>query len=176
MRGEISLKNNMSKFISYGGVLTTLTVVFQGAPIILPTIGLAFSPLSTLPIALSAYLNIMLSFIVFLAALLILLMISLEEATILLFTTGLLGVIMGTVLYRKGILLSILLSSIALTLGMVSLTYIIDFKGFEKVKSLLSLPLVLLIFLAFSLVYSTIWNISFKRFIKLLNKHKIINI
>lgn len=118
----------------------------------------------------------MLSFIVFLAALLILLMISLEEATNLLFTTGLLGVIMGTVLYRKGILLSILLSSIALTLGMVSLTYIIDIKGFEKVKSLLSLPLVLLIFLAFSLVYSTIWNISFKKFIKLLNKHKIINI
>ena len=158
-------KMNISRFICIGGILTTIAVLFQSAPVFLPTIGLALSPLSTLPIAIAAVSNISLGFTVFFSSALILVIVSAQETIILLFTTGLLGIVIGTLLYRKGIIISILFSSITLSLGMVFLTYIVGISAFVDLTNSLSTPLTFLIFFSFSLVYASIWNICFKIFI-----------
>lgn len=155
---------NISRFISIGGILTTIAVLFQSAPLFLPVIGLALSPLSTLPIAIAAVYNVSLGFTVFFSSVLILTMFSVQETIILFFTTGLLGMVMGAFLYRKGIMISILFSSIALSLGIISLTYVIRISSFVDFTSSLSTYLIFIIFFIFSFVYSSIWNICFRKF------------
>lgn len=168
-------KMNIGRFICIGGILTTITVLFQSAPVFLPTIGMALSPLSTLPVAIAAASNIALSFTVFFSSALILVLVSVQETIILLFTTGLLGIVIGTFLYRKGIIISILFSSIALSLGMILLTYIVGISGFVDLTSSLSTPLIFLIFFTFSLVYASIWNIYFRKFMNYLIKINLIS-
>jgi hypothetical protein len=82
---------------------------------------------------------------------------------------------MGTLLYRKGIIISILFSSITLSLGMIFLTYIIGVPAFVDLTSSLSTPLTFLIFFSFSLVYASIWNIYFRKFMNHLIKIKLIS-
>ncbi len=159
---------NIGRFICIGGILTTITVLFQSAPVFLPTIGMALSPLSTLPVAIAAASNIALGFTVFFSSALILVLVSVQETIILLFTTGLLGIVIGTFLYRKGIIISILFSSIALSLGMILLTYIVGISS-------LSTPLIFLIFFTFSLVYASIWNIYFRKFMNYLINMNLIS-
>lgn len=158
-------KMNIVRFICIGGLLTTVTVLFQSAPVFLPAIGLALSPLSTLPIAIAAVSNISLGFTVFFSSALILVIVSAQETIILLFTTGLLGIVIGALLYRKGIIISILFSSITLSLGMIFLTYIVHISAFVDLTSSLRTSLTFLIFFSFSLIYASIWNICLKKFI-----------
>lgn len=167
---------NTARFISIGGILTTLAVIFQSAPVFLPVIGLALSPLSTLPIALAAVYNISLGIAVYFSSALILTLVSVQEAIILLFTTGLLGVVMGTLLYRKRRLISILFSSIILSLGMILLTYIVGVPAFGDLTGSASSDLTILIFSIFSLIYASIWNIYLKKFINYCNKNRLLNI
>ena len=168
-------KMNISSFICVGGILTTLAVLFKSAPVFLPAIGLFLSPLSTLPIAIAAVSSISLGFAVFLSSVLILTMISIQESIILLFTTGVLGIVIGTLLFRKGIISSILFSSIALSLGITSLTYIVGIPAFVDLASSFSTALTFLIFFLFSLIYASICNICLKKFINYLTKTKIIS-
>jgi hypothetical protein len=168
-------KMNISRFICIGGILTTIAVLFQSAPVFLPAIGLALSPLSTLPIAIAAVSDISLGITVFFSSALILVIVSTQETIILLFTTGLLGIVIGILLYRKGIIISILFSSIALSLGMVFLTYIVGISAFVDLTSSLSIPLTFLIFFSFSLVYASIWSICFRKFMNYLIKIKLIS-
>ncbi|WP_242865935.1 hypothetical protein [Desnuesiella massiliensis] len=165
---------NIGRFICIGGILTTIAVLFQSAPVFLPAIGLALSPLSTLPIAIAAVSNISLGFAVFFSSALILVIVSAQETIILLFTTGLLGIVMGTLLYRKGLIISILFSSIALSLGMISLTYIVGISAFVDLASQLSTPLTFLIFFSFSLVYTSIWSICFRKFMNYIIKINVL--
>lgn len=165
----------MSSFICVGGILTTLAVIFQSAPVFLPAIGLFLSPLSTIPIAIAAFSNIFLGIAVFLSSLLILTMISIQESIILLFTTGVLGVVIGALLFRRGIISSILFSSVALSLGITFLTYIVGIPGFVDLANSFSTTLAFLIFFLFSLIYSSICNICIKKFINYLTKIKIIS-
>ena len=165
----------MSSFICVGGILTTLAVIFQSAPVFLPAIGLFLSPLSTIPIAIAAFSNIFLGIAVFLSSVLILTMISIQESIILLFTTGVLGVVIGALLFRRGIISSILFSSVALSLGITFLTYIIGIPGFVDLANSFSTTLAFLIFFLFSLIYSSICNICIKKFINYLTKIKIIS-
>jgi hypothetical protein len=129
---------------------------------------LALSPLSTLPIAIAAVFNISLGLTVFFSSALILAIVSIQETIILLFTTGILGIAIGTLLYRKGLKVSILFSSIILSLGMIFLTYIAGISAFVDLTSLLSTPLTFLIFFSFSFVYTSIWNICFRKFMNYL--------
>ncbi|UTR08853.1 hypothetical protein MM300_12990 [Evansella sp. LMS18] len=165
---------NMSpaRFISIGGLLTTMAVIFQSAPVFLPVIGLGFSPLSTLPVAIAAFLHIPLGITVYFAAALILAFIYIQEAIILFFTTGLLGIVIGTFLFRRGIVVSIILSGVILTLGMLSLTYIAGIAAFGDLTSSLSIPLTIVTFLSFALVYASIWNICLRKLINYLIKIK----
>ncbi len=161
-------KANMSRFVCTGGILATATVIFQSAPVFFPTAGLLFSPLSTLPVAIAAAYDISLGFAVFFASALILAIVSTQEAIILLFATGLLGVVIGTVLNRKGIFISIILSGAALFAGMAALTYIIGVPAFVDLAGLMPAQLILLIFLIFSLAYTSAWNIIYRKIIKYL--------
>ena len=163
---------NIARFISIGGILTTLAVLFQSAPVFLPTVGMALSPFSTLPIAIAAYFSSSLGILVLLSSAFILLFISIEETLILLFTTGLLGLIVGF-FYKRKLVTSILCSAIALAIGMATLTFIIGISAFGDFTSSLSLAVTLLIFILFSLIYASIWNISIKKFIKFLIKIKV---
>ena len=174
---EFNLKKmNKVRLISIGGILTTITVLFQSAPVFLPAVGLLFSPLSTLPVAIAAFYHIPLGLTVLISSALILTLVSIQEAIILLLTTGLLGIVIGTFLYRKGMLISIVFSTIILFLGMVSLTYIVGISAFGDLTSSASIPLTLFIFTVFSLIYTSIWNIYIRKFINYLIKGKIINI
>lgn len=155
---------SISRFICIGGILTTVAILFQSAPVFLPAIGLAISPLSTLPIAIAAASNISLGFTVFFSSALILAIISAQEAIILIFTTGLLGIVIGTLLYRKRIIISILFSSITLSLGMIFSTYIVGIPAFVDLTSSLSTPFTFIIFFLFSLIYASIWNIYLRKF------------
>lgn len=165
-------KMSVGKLISIGGILTTVTVLFQSAPLILPMFGMALSPFSTLPIAIAAVINVSLGLTVFFSSTLILILFSVQETLILCFTTGLLGVVMGALLYRKGILISIFLSSIALTFGIIFLTYIVRFLAFVEFASSFSVTLTLIIFLIFSVVYTSICNVCFRKFMNYLMKIK----
>ncbi len=167
---------NNVRFISIGGILTTLTVLFQSAPAFLPAIGLFLSPLSTLPIAIAAFYNVSLGITVFFSSAIILILVNVQEAIILLFTTGLLGIVIGTLLYRKGIFVSILFSSIVLSLGMILLTFVVGISAFGDLTSSLSMFLTVLVFISFSLIYVSIWNIFLRKFINYLIKIKLINI
>jgi len=169
-------KINNSRFISIGGVLTTIAVIFQSAPVFLPAFGMVLSPLSTLPIALAAIISIPLGISVLFSTVFILILISVEEATILLLTTGLLGFVVGTLLYRKGIILSILFSSIALSLGIIFLSYILSILAFIEINSLKSTLLTFIIIFIFSIVYASIWNICIKKFINYLSHKDIVKI
>lgn len=168
-------KVKISRFICIGGILTAVSVLFQSAPIFLPGVGLALSPLSTLPIAIASVVNISLGFTVFISSVLLLTIISAQEAIILLFTTGLLGIVIGSLLYRKGIIISILFSSLALSLGMIFLTYIAGISAFVEFTQLLSVPITILVYFIFSLIYTGIWNICFKKFINYLVKTKLVS-
>lgn len=167
-------KMNLVQFICIGGLLTSLTVLLQSAPVFLPAIGLAFSPFSTLPIAIAAVCNIFLGVTVFLSSTFILIIVSPQEAMILLFTTGILGVVLGALLYRKGILVTILAAAIALTIGMSILTYIVAIPSFSELAASLSQLLTLLLFGIFSIVYVSIWFLCFKKFANRLIKIKLI--
>ena len=167
---------SIGRFICIGGILTSIAVLFQSAPVFLPVIGLALSPLSTLPVAIAAVSSISLGFTVFFSSALILVIVSAQETIILLFTTGLLGIVMGTLLYRKRVIISILFSSIALSLGMLFITYIVGMPAFADLTSPLSIPLTFLIFFLFSLIYVSIWNICLKKFMNYLIKINLIGL
>lgn len=161
-------------FISLGGILTALTVIFQSAPIFLPALGLLLSPLSTLPIALASVINIYLGIIVLISSALILIAISIQEAMILIFSTGLLGLVLGVLLYKKGIFVSIAVSSMSLMIGLFVLTYIVAIPGFVSFTSSLSLLTILLICFILSLFYVSIWAVFLHRFTSYLIKIKLI--
>lgn len=162
------------KFITIGGFLTAMTIIFQSAPVFFPAIGLLFSPFSTLPIAIAAIFNISLGIAVYLSSAFILFFISMEETIILLFTTGILGIGIGTFLFRKGMPISILFSAIGLSIGMLLLTYFIGMAAFKELTYSLPFPLVFFIYVLFSLFYACIWNLFIKKFIHFLTIRKII--
>ncbi len=167
-------KTKIVHLISIGGLLTAITVLFQSAPIFLPAIGLAFSPFSTVPIALAAVINVFLGFTVLFSSVFILILVSPQEATILLFTTGLLGITLGSLLYRKGLLVTILASAVVLSLGMIVLTYVAAIPAFVAFTGSYSLHDTLLIFFIFSLVYVSIWFICLRVFAKHIIKLRLI--
>lgn len=150
--------------ISWGGILTAFTVILQSAPIYLPTIGLALSPISTLPVALAAVINIYLGIMVLISSALILIIVSIQEMMIFLFATGLIGLILGVLIYRKGFLTSIVASVASLTIGLMILTYIVAIPGFVSFTASLSLVTIILIYFIFSFFYICIWAICLRRF------------
>ena len=161
-------KIDVIRFVCVGGMLTALTVIFQAAPVFLPAIGLVLSPLSTLPIAIAAASNILLGFSVLFSSAILLTIVSVQETLILLFTTGMLGIVIGAFLNKKGLIISTLISGLTLSFGMIVLTYIVGIPAFVDLTRSLSTPLILFIFFLFSLVYASIWNFCIRKLMKYL--------
>lgn len=97
-----SLKKDSSEFLweieaSYpkkliiAGLLTAITVAFHLAPVFLPGVGLALSPLSTLLIIVGVLIFKERALLIFLAAVIMLLFTNIKESVIFLLTTGPLG-------------------------------------------------------------------------------------
>lgn len=167
-------KKRLARHISFGGILTAIAVLLQSAPVFFPAIGLLLSPFSTLPVMIAAIGQITMGFIVYFSTFIILLSIHLQEAIIFLFTTGLLGMIIGTFLFRKGILFSILISFLSLTSGILFLTYIAKIPAFGDITHSLPFSIALLLFSAFSLGYVTLWNVYLRKFIALLERRNLL--
>lgn len=159
-------KNKLTvKLISIGGIFVGLAVIFQAAAVLLPVIGMALSPLSTLPIALAGMLNISLGVTVYIASVIILAFISIEECLILIFTTGILGLVMGILIYRKGVLVSVLCSGVALSIGIGVLTYVIGVFEMGSLEDYIPAGALILVFLLFSVIYAWVWNVLAERFV-----------
>lgn len=167
-------KISIGRFVSIGSIFTAFAVLFQSAPLFLPMIGLVLSPMSTLPIALAAVINVSLGFTVFFSSIMILTLFSIQETIILTFTTGLLGIVLGTLIYRKGKKIAILLSSVALSIGIILITYIIRFSAFINLGNLFPTFFAIIMIFMFSLVYSSIWYFFFKKFVNYLMRIKLI--
>lgn len=166
-------KMKLVRFIGLGGIFTAITVLLQSAPVFLPVIGMALSPFSTLPVALAAVINTYLGTGVLLSSAIILIAVSIQEASILLFATGIFGVVMGALIFRKGILAAIIFSSLSLSAGMMILTYLVAVPGFVELADSLPFTSILFIFLLFSFIYASIWNVCFRRFANYLLKLKL---
>jgi len=153
-----------------GSILTAITVILQSAPVFLPGIGLALSPLSTLPIAIAANLSFSLGISIYIASVFILLLIHLQEATIFIFTTGILGLVFGALYQKKSFIFSLLISNITLSMGILSLVYLIGIMNFVIINN--SFLITILMIFIFSLIYTWIWSFilnNFFKYFKLIN-------
>ena len=158
-------KDNLVQLICLGGILSALTVILHGAPVFLPAIGMMLSPFSTLPIAVATVWNIFLGIGVLISSALLLLLISPQEALILLFTTGLFGLVLGCLVVRVKKRITILVSMATLTLGILGLTYVIAIPAFVEFTSNYSFTMIVLCYLLFSLGYAVLWVLFLSRVI-----------
>ena len=149
-----------------------MTVMLQAAPVFLPAIGLVLSPFSTLPIVLATYFHFSLGVAALVSSSLLLMIISAQEAVILLFTTGILGVAIGALLAQKGVVMASFIAGVVLTAGILALTYLIQIPLFLEVANSFSIFLAILVFYIFSFAYSLIWNILIRRIANHLMKAK----
>ena len=159
------------KLISIGGTFVALTVLFHSAPVFLPGVGLFLSPFATLPIALAAIISVYLGITSLFASAFVLLLISPQEAIILLITTGPLGLALG-INYSKGLVQALTVSTCTLFLGINLLTFVIGIPAFGNMTSNFSMFTAVFVYLVFSLVYSGIWVLVLKSIVQLLEKTK----
>lgn len=153
-----------------------LAFIFQSTPVFLPIAGLLLSPLSTLPIILATYFRISLGMITYIATAFLLTFVSIQESIIFIFTTGLLGLTIGAYLFRKTMVLSIFISSVALFLGIMTLTFGVGVAAFGERTHRFSIPTISVIFGVFSFIYASLWNFIVKRFIVYLKKINIFRV
>lgn len=152
--------------ICLGGILTSIAVLFQAAPVFLPTIGLVLSPLSTLPIILAAVFEIPIGIMVLFSSALLLFAISPQEAVIMLLTTGPLGIAIGGLLFRRGFVVTLLFSTVSLFFGILFMTYVVGIPAFGDFTESFSSTITLMIYLLFSFIYVGFWTICVRRFIE----------
>ncbi len=165
------MKKKLKKtyIICCGGILTGIAVLFQSAPVFLPAIGMALSPLSSLPMLLAAIIYIPMGLVVLFLSAIIIFIVSPQEAIIFLLTTGPFGITIGCLLYRKGWIFTLLLSTISLFSGIVILTYIVEIPAFGSLSKAFSL-IMILFYLIFSFLYSCLWTFCTRKFISKLRK------
>lgn len=146
-----------SKWITLAGLLTAITVILHAAPVFLPVVGLALSPLSSLPVIIGALLFADRVLPMFLAAAALLLLINVQEAIIFLLATGPLGLTAALVavsdipLWRKS-----LIPTSLLTCGILLLIFLVGLPGLQNIVSSLSI-IILLAIILFSFIYSALF-------------------
>ncbi len=168
------MKRDLTKYISKGSILTSLTVLLQTSPVFLPIIGLFLSPLSTLPVALASYFNLYLGILVYLSSFILIFIFSSQEGLIFVFSTGLLGLFIGSFIKRKSIIFSIIISCLSLFIGLLSLTNILGIKVFGDFTDKIKNEIIYIVLLSFSFIYSLLSNLLINRLIDYLIKIKLI--
>lgn len=126
-----------------------------------------------MPVALAAFINHYFGAVVLLASALIIMVVNLQEALIFILTTGILGYILGSLLFKRGSLVTISASSITLTSNMMILTYAVAIPGFTVLEDSFSFISMLLLYLLFSLLYTSLWAYGFRRFVIYLLKIRL---
>lgn len=170
------MKRDLTKYISKGSILTSLTVLLQTSPVFLPIIGLFLSPLSTLPVALASYFNLYLGILVYLSSFILIFIFSSQEGLIFVFSTGLLGLFIGSFIKRKSIIFSIIISCLSLFIGLLSLTNILGIKVFGDFTDKIKNEIIYIVLLSFSFIYSLLSNLLINRLIDYLIKIKLLKI
>lgn len=85
----------------FGALMTSLAVGIQIAPLYLPFVGISLSALSTLPLAVAGYLEIMTGLMTFGVSGVLLLFFGVSYSLAFLFSSGLLGLCLGIMLRKK---------------------------------------------------------------------------
>ena len=146
-----------SKWITLAGLLTAITVILHAAPTFLPVVGLALSPLSSMPVLIGALLFADRVLPMFLAAAALLFLINVQEAIIFLLATGPLGLTAALIAvpdiphWRKT-----LIPTSLLTCGILLLIFMVGLPGLQNIVSSFS-TIILLAIILFSFLYSTLF-------------------
>ena len=145
------------RYLTLGAVLAAMTVTIQISPLYLPLIGVSLSALSTLPVALSAYLHGVTGSLTFLVSGVILCFWSVPQALVFWLSSGLLGLCLGFLMKREYSLPVVVgISALALTLGVLFAGKLLGVPALPWLsggKRAFLVPLLL----ASSLLYTFIW-------------------
>jgi len=145
-----------------------MTVMLQAAPVIIPVIGMAISPFSTLTVMLAGSFSLYSGIWTYFCSSLFLFLISPEEAMIFIFTTGALGLILGINIKNK--FLKWLISSAVLSFGLLGLTYAVKIASFSEITADVEIIYVVILFFLFSSVYTAVWSYFSSRIINMIRK------
>lgn len=140
-----------------GALLSAITVIIQASPLYLPVVGISLSALSTLPVAVAAYLNGITGFLAYLISGILLIFWSVPQSLIFLASSGLLGLLLGLLMRRQASFpLLIAVPALALAGGILAVGELLGIPilpWFAGWKRLYLLPAVL----ACALVYTAVW-------------------
>lgn len=143
--------------LTLGAVLVSITVIIQASSLYLPVVGISLSALSTLPVALASYYNGVTGILTFLAAGVLMLFWNVPQAVIFLFTSGLLGVILGILLrWRSKLITVVVIPALFLSIGVFlagSLLGIPIFPWLSGLEKIFLFPVMVL----FCTVYTSVW-------------------
>lgn len=149
--------HNYSREITTASLLAALAALLHAAPVYLPLVGMALSPLSSIPMIIGVLLFADGALAMFLAAALLLFFINVEEAMIFSLATGPLGLatalaaIPNIPLWKRAAIPTVLL-----TCGILLLALLVGVPGIQSVIGTLTFLGLALIF-AFSLLYSLLF-------------------
>ncbi|GIP36089.1 hypothetical protein [Paenibacillus sp. J2TS4] len=151
--------------------LATLSAIFQSMGGFLPGVGYLISPLATPPIVLSTVLSVGSGLTAYFLAILLLFFIQPSELIVFPFTTGLLGLGIGSsLLYLKIRLSAMLVGSFSLWAGILLLLYVFRFPVLgPAVSSTFNLSTIAIVYV-FSLFYSWLWVEISRYFIQKISK------
>lgn len=151
-------KHSRLKKLALGSLLACVAAVFQAAGGFLPGVGYLISPFATLPILIGAMFSLQMGMMSYFLSILLLFMLFPSELVIFPFTTGLLGIGIGTALSLFKKRLSIIVSgALFLTAGIMSLLYVFRFPILGPVVSDSYSFLTMAIIYIFSFFYSWLW-------------------
>jgi len=151
--------------VCLGGLSAAISVLLQSAPVWLPALGMALSPLSTVPVAFIASISPLTGFISFLGTGAMLCAVSIQEALIFIFSTGLLGLAVGMLIKRK-MIIRLGLSGGALFCGLnvLLLVFKINLFGSDIQHMTIFLQFCLALFsVSYALIWSGIIRLIIKR-------------
>lgn len=152
--GELGIRK--ARMVCFGGISAAMCVLFQSAPVWLPPLGMALSPLSTVPVALIASISPLTGLISYLSAGALLCTVSFQEVLIFAFSTGLLGLAVGISIKNKMITRSVICGSV-LFFGLTILLFVFRIHLFgsliQQFWSITQLCLAV-----FSFIYAAFWS------------------
>ncbi|NLK07510.1 MAG: hypothetical protein GX316_02285 [Firmicutes bacterium] len=150
-------RHSQNRGLAVASLLAASAAILQAAPVYLPGVGMALSPLSSIPIIVGTLLFREMALPMFLTSGALLFIASLEEAVIFLLATGPLGVSVAFFaasdmpLWQR-----LLFPAVLLTSGIALLTFSVGLPGLQSIVSHISVSAFVGIFL-FSLAYTSLF-------------------
>jgi len=166
-----STTQSPTKKLTMIALLATLAVIFQSMGDFLPGVGYLISPFATAPIVLCAIFSLSSGLTAYLLVILLLFFIQPGELIIFPFTTGLLGLGIGSaLLYSRIRLFVIVAGALFLLSGILLLLYIIQFPILGPTVSTTWSIVKTAIIAIFSLLYSWLWVEISRYFLQKISK------